>query len=111
SAPFLICAGIALVASLLALLMLPETLPAHVREQARLRRSEKRQGKKAAVDPSMQVSLLLRAFLLLLLLDVGLAFIYPFVLPQYPFYFEKVLNYGAAQYGVIYSAYGLSLAV
>jgi MFS family permease len=111
AAPFLICAGIALAASLLALLMLPETLPGHVRARARVRGSEKRRGQKAVADPSMRVSFLLRAFLLLLILDVGLAFIYPFVLPQYPFYFENVLHYSAAQYGVIYSAYGLSLAI
>ncbi len=111
SAPFLICAGIAVVASLLALLMLPETLPAQVRQQTGERRAAKRQGQKAEVDPSLRSSRLLKAFALLLLLDVGLAFIYPFVLPQYPFYFEKVMHYSAAQYGVIYSAYGLSLAV
>lgn len=110
SAPFLICAGIALAASLLALLMLPETLPASVREQARSRRKEKGL-EKAAGDPSLQLSMLLRAFALLLILDVGLAFIYPFVLPQYPFFFKNALHYSAAQYGVIYSAYGLSLAV
>lgn len=111
SASFLICAGIAVVASLLALLMLPETLPAQVRQQIGERRAAKRQGQKAEVDPSLRSSRLLKAFALLLLLDVGLAFIYPFVLPQYPFYFEKVMHYSAAQYGVIYSAYGLSLAV
>lgn len=110
SAPFLICAGIALTAALLALFMLPETLPGPVREQARSRRVERGQ-KKAPVDPSLRISLLLRAFALLLILDVGLAFIYPFVLPQYPFYFTNALHYSAAQYGAIYSAYGLSLAV
>lgn len=110
SPPFLICAGIALVASLLALLLLPETLPASLRTQARPRKVEEGR-KKAAVDPSLRIPLLVKAFLLLLILDVGLAFIYPFVLPQYPFYFENVLHYNAAQYGMIYSAYGLSLAV
>lgn len=109
AAPFFICAGIALAASLLALLLLPETLPAAVREQARSRGTRKRE--KAPVDSSLRLSLLLRAFTLLLILDVGLAFIYPFVLPQYPFYFESVLHYSAAQYGAIYSAYGLALAV
>lgn len=110
SPPFLICAGIALVASLLALLLLPETRPASLRTQAHPRKEE--QGrKKTEADPSLRISLLVKAFLLLLILDVGLAFIYPFVLPQYPFYFENVLHYSAAQYGIIYSAYGLSLAV
>jgi MFS family permease len=43
SAPFLICAGIAVVASLLAFLMLPETLPAQVREQTRERKAARGQ--------------------------------------------------------------------
>src|SRR5260370_34560609 len=110
SAPFLICAGIAVVASLLAFLMLPETLPVQVRKQTRERKAAKSQGRKMVVYPSMRILPLLLVFALLLLLDVGLAFIYPFVLPQYPFFFEKVLHYGAAQYGMIYSSYGLSLA-
>jgi MFS family permease len=49
-------------------------------------------------------------FLPLLIVDFGISFIYPFVLPQYPFYFAKVLEYSVAQFGVIVSVYGLSLA-
>ena len=38
-------------------------------------------------------------------------FTYPFVFPQYPFFFEKVLHYGASQYGLLFSVYGMALAV
>src|SRR5262249_43093633 len=111
SSAFLISAAIALVASLLALIMLPETLLKHQRKQARLSRVKKRQVEKGSNGASpLRVPLLLRAFLPLLIVDFGITFIYPFVLPQYPFYFAKVLEYSVAQFGVIVSVYGLSLA-
>jgi MFS family permease len=46
-----------------------------------------------------------------LFLDFGLIFTYPFVFPQYPFFFEKVLHYSSAQYGLILSTFGLALAI
>ena len=109
SYPFLISAGIALTASLLALFVLPETLSEQVREKARLQKV-KRQPDTQSNDAS-SIPRLLWFFVPLLLIDCGLTFIYPFVLPQYPFFFEKVLKYGTAQYGVIVSMYSLSLAV
>jgi MFS family permease len=45
------------------------------------------------------------------LIDFGLIFTYPFVFPQYPFFFEKVLHYTTAQYGLILSVFGLALAI
>jgi len=111
SSAFLISAAIALIASLLALVMLPETLLEHQREQARMSRVKKRKdekGSNGASPPRMPG--LLRAFLPLLIVDCGITFIYPFVLPQYPFYFAKVLGYSVAQFGVIVSVYGLALA-
>jgi multidrug resistance protein len=111
SSAFLISAAIALIASLLALVMLPETLSEHVREQARLSRVKKRQVEKRSNGASpARVPVLLRAFLPLLIVDCGVTFIYPFVLPQYPFFFAKVLGYSVAQFGVIVSVYGLALA-
>src|SRR5260370_36417936 len=38
-------------------------------------------------------------------------FTYPFVFPRYPFFLERVLHYSTAQYGMIFSAYGMALAV
>jgi len=108
--PFLISAGIALMASLLALFVLPETLPEYVREQARLQKVKKQTDTQRRTDAS-SITRLVWLFAPLLLIDCGLTFIYPFVLPQYPFFFEKVLKYSAAQYGIIISAYSLSLAV
>jgi MFS family permease len=50
-------------------------------------------------------------FIPLLIVDCGITFIYPFVLPQYPFFFARVLGYSVAQFGIIVSVYGLALAV
>src|SRR5260370_37569319 len=103
-------AAIAFRASLLALVMLPETLSEHVREQARLRRVNKRQDEKGSNAASPRVSAMLWAFMPLLIADCGLTFIYPSVLPQYPFFFAKALGNYAAQFGGIVSVYGLALA-
>ncbi|MBO0783763.1 MAG: MFS transporter [Ktedonobacteraceae bacterium] len=109
TSPFLLSAAFALVSSLLALVLLPETLPEQVRAQAQLRKEEKQRGEKGHATTSL-VSLAL-LFAPLLLIDLGAVFVYPFSLPQYPFFFEKTLHYDAAQYGLIISAYGLTLAV
>jgi MFS family permease len=90
--------------------MLPETLSEYVREQARLRRVKKQQHEKESNDTSLRVSARFGALIPLLIVDCGITFIYPFVLPQYPFFFAKVLKYSAAQFGVIVSVYGLALA-
>ena len=46
-----------------------------------------------------------------LIIDFGMIFTYPFVFPQFPFVFEKVLHYSTAQYGMLFSVYGIALAV
>lgn len=113
--PFFLTSGIALVATLLAVFMLPETLSEQARQEAkatawlplrRKQRSEQSERTKALSLPQ-----LLLLFAPLILIDFGLTFTYPFVIPQYPFFFEKVLGYDAAQYGLIISMYGLALAV
>lgn len=103
--PFLISAGFALISLLLVMALLPETLPAHVRERAR---APKRRGEKRRDTSLLRLAWLFGS---LLLLDFGASFIYPFSLPQYPFFFEDVLHYSATQYGLILSAFGLTLAV
>ncbi len=110
SSPFLISAAIAFIAFLLALIMLPETLSENIRKQARFRKVKKQQGEKGSDDTSPRASASLGALLPLLIVDCGITFIYPFVLPQYPFFFAKILGYSAAQFGVIVSVYGLALA-
>lgn len=111
SSPFFLSAGAALLASLLALIMLPETLSEQAREQARQRRLDQQKEKKKAKSAAPGTPNLLWFFLPLLTIDFCMTFVYPFVLPQYPFYFQKVLGFSAAQYGVILSAYGGALAV
>lgn len=109
TAPFLLSATIAFAASLLALFLVPETLPASMRVE--VRRSQA--GREATRSQSKQVGLvgLIWLFAPFLLIDFGLIFTYPFVFPQYPFYFEKVLHYNAAQYGMILSVFGMALAI
>src|SRR5689334_351901 len=54
---------------------------------------------------------LILAFASFLVIDFGMIFTYPFVFPQYPFFFEKVLHYSTTQYGLLFSVYGLALAI
>lgn len=111
TSPFLLSAGIALTAALLALFLLPETLPAYIRDKAKLQKVRKQQKERRWNGDAPSIPRLVWFFAPLLLIDFGLAFIYPFVLPQYPFFFEKVLKYSAAQFGVIVSVYSLAVAV
>ena len=109
SSPFLLSAGIALIASLLAIFLVPETLSAHVRIEARARKA----GREAHSNQPKQwrfarLILLVAPFLII---DFGMIFTYPFVFPQLPFFFEKVLHYSTAQYGMLFSVYGMALAV
>src|SRR5260370_16711453 len=86
SSPFLISAAIAFIASLLALVMLPETLSEHVREQVRLRRVNKRQDEKGSNAASPRVSSVLWAFMPPLIVYSAITFFYPFFSPHNPFF-------------------------
>ncbi len=109
TSPFLLSAGIALLASLLAVFMVPETLPKHVREEARPHKANRgTRAKKAKEWHFASLLLLVAPFLVI---DFGMIFTYPFVFPQYPFFFEKVLHYSASQYGLLFSVYGMALAI
>jgi DHA1 family multidrug resistance protein-like MFS transporter len=109
TSPFLLSAAIALVASLLAVFMVPETLPEHVRAEARQQKANR--GSKAKNTKELSLAGLIWLFTPFLIIDFGLIFTYPFVFPQYPFFFEKVLHYTTAQYGLIISVFGLALAI
>ncbi|HEX8035732.1 MAG TPA: MFS transporter [Ktedonobacterales bacterium] len=110
--PFLFSAGIALAASLLAIFMVPETLPRRARVAAGSRRG-------AHADPEtsthalkrVRVTSLIGLIAPFLIIDFGMIFTYPFVFPQYPFFLEQVQHYSAAQYGMLFSTYGMALAV
>ncbi len=109
--PFFLSSGFALIAAVLAFFLLPETLPEQVKIQALKEREAKRSGVKRQSGSASPLWALVWLYAALLFIDFGSMFIYPFSLPQYPFFFAKVLHYGTAQYGLIISAYGLSLAV
>ncbi len=107
--PFLLSAGIALAASLLAVFMVPETLPERVRAEARQHQASR--GSKAKKTQGIGFARLVLLMAPFLVIDFGMIFTYPFVFPRYPFFLEGVLHYSTAQYGLIFSAYGLALAV
>jgi MFS family permease len=107
--PFLLSAGIALLASLLAIIMVPETLPQQVSTTERSLHVAR--GARSFQPKSRGIARLIWLVAPYLVIDFGMIFTYPFVFPRYPFYLEKVLHYSSAQYGLLFSAYGLALAV
>ncbi len=107
--PFLLSAGIALLASLLAVFMVPETLPGQAR--AETRRQQANRGARAKKPRELRFARLIWLVAPFLVIDFGMIFTYPFVFPQYPFFFEKVLHYSTAQYGMLFSVYGMALAI
>ncbi len=109
TSPFLLSAGIALAASLLAIFMVPETLPEYMRLQAR--KYQAHSEAKAQKPEDLRFARLIRLIAPFLIIDFGMIFTYPFVFPQFPFFFAKVLHYSPAQYGMLFSVYGLALAV
>lgn len=107
--PFLLSAAIALAASLLAIFMVPETLPEHVRAEARLQKAHR--GARTKTPKDERFAHLIWLVAPFLVIDFGMIFTYPFVFPQLPFFFGKVLHYSTAQYGMLFSVYGMALAV
>jgi MFS family permease len=108
TSPFLLSAGIALAASLLAIFMVPETLPEHVRVEARKQQANRKA--KAQKPENLRFARLIWLIAPFLVIDFGMIFTYPFVFPQFPFFFAKVLHYSPAQYGMLFSVYGMALA-
>src|SRR6266480_3231483 len=109
TSPFLLSAGLALAAWLLAIFLVPETLPAHVRVEARPHQAKR--GAKAHKPKEWRMARLIWLVAPFLIIDFGMIFTFPFVFPQLPFFFEKVLHYGTAQYGMLFSVYGMALAI
>src|SRR5437588_3705191 len=109
TSPFLLSAGIALAASLLAIFMVPETLPEHVRVEARPQQA--RRGAKAQKPKEWRIARLIWLMAPFLIIDFGMIFTFPFVFPQLPFFFEKVLHYSPTQSGMLFSVYGIALAI
>src|SRR5207253_5007980 len=87
----------------------PETLPAHLRVEARLHQAKR--VAKAQKPKEWRMARLIWLLAPFLIIDFGMIFTYPFVFPQFPFFFEKVLHYSTAQYGMLFSVYGMALAV
>ena len=109
TSPFLLSAGIALLASLLAVFMVPETLPKQARAAASAPKANR--GERAQQPKARRFARLIWLVAPFLVIDFGMIFTYPFVFPQYPFFLERVLHYSAAQYGLLFSVYGIALAI
>lgn len=109
SSPFLLSAGIALAASLLAIFLVPETLPRHVQTQET--QQQGRSGEQTNQPKQWRLASLILLVAPFLVIDFGMIFTFPFVFPQVPFFFERVLHYGPTQYGLLFSTYGMALAV
>src|SRR6059058_906202 len=82
TSPFLLSAGIALAASLLAIFMVPETLPEHVRGEARPQQAKR--GAKAQKPKELRIARLIWLVAPFLIIDFGMIFTFPFVFPQLP---------------------------
>lgn len=112
TSPFLLSAGIALAASLLAVFMVPETLSDHARAAARAQHAARGTALHKAQKPNeLRLGGLIMLVAPFLVIDFGMIFTYPFVFPRYPFFLEKVLHYSTAQYGMLFSIYGIALAI
>src|SRR5712671_5787309 len=83
TSPFLLSAGTALSPSLLAIFMVPETLPEHVRVEAR--QHQARRGAKAQKPKEWRIAHLIWLVAPFLVIDFGMIFTFPFVFPQLPF--------------------------
>src|SRR5581483_11621050 len=108
SSPFLLSAGIALAASLLAIFLVPETLPRHVLQTKLQQESD---GERTNQPKQWRLASLILLVAPFLVIDFGMIFTFPFVFPQVPFFFERVLHYGPTLYGLLFSTYGMALAV
>jgi MFS family permease len=87
--------------------MVPETLHANVATD-----SQSATGDASAEKPQeLRLTRLIWLMAPFLVIDFGMIFTYPFVFPQYPFFLEKIQHYSASQYGLLFSASGLALAV
>ena len=112
AAPFLISAGLGLIALLFAAVKLPETRPATATRSAAMDRAEPRPraiAGRGALWTSLPRPLYVTATLLFL--DFLVFFGFAFVEPQMVFYLYDGLGFSATQFGLIVGAYGLTVVL
>ncbi len=107
--PFLLSAAIALLASLLTAFLVPETLPPQMRAKAKPHKTHLRTP--TSNPHNARPARLVWLVAPFLVIDFGVIFTYPFVFPQYLFFLEDILHYSAAQFGLLFSTYGMALAI
>lgn len=106
TAPFGVSAGLALLGLVSALVLIPETRPAEVRQQAQLRRQKSERASLLATLPRP-----LSILAVLLALDFIAVFGFAFVEPRMVFYFYQDLDFTTTQFGLIVGAYGLAMVI
>jgi MFS family permease len=111
AAPFIISAGVALLALVAASIMVPETRTRQIRhrEMLRTRHTRPQRVGKASIWDALPRPLYI--FFILLVIDFISSFSFAFVEPQMIFYFYDVLNWSTTQFGVLVGIYGLSSVV
>ena len=110
--PFLISAGLAALALVAAIFLVPETRPKAVRRRVRLR-----QRREVATRPSQSESIWdslprpLSIFGTILFIDFIGTFAFTFIEPQMVFYVYEELDWTTVQFGLVVGAYGLSMVL
>jgi DHA1 family tetracycline resistance protein-like MFS transporter len=110
AAPFIASAVMAALAFISAVVMVPETRTPEIRWREKLRK-RRATAMAVAADDSLWASLPrpLYVFATLLTLDFIGVFAFAFVEPQMVFYFYDELGWTTIQFGLVVSAYGLSM--
>jgi MFS family permease len=109
--PFLLTAAMAFIASLVVMLVMPETTSKSSRGKASWSTIFALRRKQQPSNNVVSIRHVLWGLAPFLFIDFSIMCIYPFVLPQYPFYMVNALKYSSEQFGILYSSFGLSMAV
>jgi len=112
AAPFIVSAGLAILALTAAIIIVPETRTAEVRHREMLRR--RRETTNTTKDRESFWNSLPRPLyilFILLMLDFMAVFAFAFIEPEMVFYFYDELGWSTVQFGVIVGAYGLAMVL
>jgi DHA1 family tetracycline resistance protein-like MFS transporter len=107
SAPFILSAVVAFLALIAAIIMIPETRSAEIRNREMLRSRYARPQNAGKVSIWEALPRPVYIFGTLLMIDFISSFSFAFVEPQMIFYFYDVLNWSTTQFGILVGIYGL----
>jgi MFS family permease len=112
AAPFIASASMAALAFVAAVILVPETRTATMRQREKL--WKRREGAKpAAQDRSLKATLPkpIPVFAVLLLVEFAIVFAFAFIEPQMVFYLYEDLDWSTVRFGVLVAFYGLSVVI